>query len=138
MGRPRRLDVETDIARHLGPVLRQARKRRGLQSQEVAELLGITPQAVSVWETGKIVPVLGNLVRLCRLYRIRLSDLTEVISDAMTPTVKPDDIVQDAFADFDAGKSVRDLVIEYREDLPVVMGWHAKWKASKMEVSGGH
>lgn len=41
------------------------------------DVLGVTPQALSQYETGKSKPTADRLVRLCRLYEVELSELTD-------------------------------------------------------------
>lgn len=50
----------------LGRVLRAQRKRRGIKAHAVAEDVGTTEQAVSAWETGRVVPELRNLFTACQ------------------------------------------------------------------------
>lgn len=42
-----------------GDVLRQMRKALGLRAVELARLLGVTPETVSHWETGRATPARG-------------------------------------------------------------------------------
>lgn len=62
--------------------LRAARLRRfpDLSLRDVArdfsEVLGVTPQALSQYETGKSRPTPDRLARLCQLYGVELSELT--------------------------------------------------------------
>lgn len=43
-------------AKHLGDVLRELRERKGMSQSEVARYLGVSRQAVSMWEAGKNYP----------------------------------------------------------------------------------
>lgn len=52
--------------------LKRARERAGLTQREVADALGITPQAVSQYEGGKRVPRPAVLERMARLYGVSL------------------------------------------------------------------
>jgi transcriptional regulator with XRE-family HTH domain len=56
--------------------LEQIRKRGGIKSREVAQILDTTPQTVSRWQTGKSQPRSGILERLLLLEYVldRLSD----------------------------------------------------------------
>lgn len=54
-----------------GKKLRQLRGERTLQ--EVAEMIGITPQSVSDMELGKIRPSADNLARLCAVLGVEIS-----------------------------------------------------------------
>lgn len=44
-----------------------------------------------------------------------------------------DDEKADAFAAFDAGKSVRDVVAEFGLSFAQAVGWHQEWKRARME-----
>ena len=61
----------------LNEKLSKLRKGLGLSQEELAEMLGVSRQAVSKWETGQSAPDLVNLVRLCRLYGIPADELLE-------------------------------------------------------------
>ncbi len=43
----------------------QARKAKGFSQEELAELVGVSRQAVSKWETGEAMPDMEKLVALC-------------------------------------------------------------------------
>ena len=47
--------------------LKLARQRRGIQQQELAVWIGVTPKAVSRWELGKRVPITDRLESLSRV-----------------------------------------------------------------------
>ena len=50
--------------------IRMARKRRKLSQPALADLLGITPQAVSQWETGKTGPERQMITAVTKILRI--------------------------------------------------------------------
>ena len=52
-----------------------ARKAKGLSQETLAEILGISRQAVSKWETGESKPDLDNLISLCKVLGIGLEYL---------------------------------------------------------------
>jgi transcriptional regulator with XRE-family HTH domain len=45
-------------------LLRTARDRAGITQQELADLAGVTQQAISAYETGRKQPMLPTLIRL--------------------------------------------------------------------------
>ena len=53
--------------------LEKCRKQRSLSQWEVAEILNVTPQSVSKWETGRAIPSSKNLNRLAELYGVPVS-----------------------------------------------------------------
>lgn len=44
--------------------IRKLRKLRGFTQEELAELLHLTPQAISRWETGKTMPDAERIIDL--------------------------------------------------------------------------
>ena len=51
----------------LGTRIRDARQRRGLSQEKVAELVGVSRQAVAKWESGQSAPSTENLLRLAEV-----------------------------------------------------------------------
>lgn len=54
---------------HLGSVLRQARKARGLHQQDVASELGVNVKQVGRWENGENAPSSLTLIHMLRFFR---------------------------------------------------------------------
>ena len=61
----------------LGNHLFQARKKKGLSQEEVAEKLGISRQTVSKWETDETLPDIRQSKRLAVLYGVSLDELVD-------------------------------------------------------------
>lgn len=61
--------------------MRKERLERGLSIKEVASSLGVHPNAVSRWETGKAEPTSSNLLVLCRLYECTPEYLLDMTKD---------------------------------------------------------
>ena len=55
-----------DIAQRL----QELRKRAGYSQEQVAELLGLSRQAVSKWESGQGKPDVDNIVKLTEVYHV--------------------------------------------------------------------
>ena len=55
--------------------LLNARKRKGLSQEKLAEMLHVSRQAVSKWETGESMPDMDNLIRLREALGISLDAL---------------------------------------------------------------
>lgn len=55
--------------------LKEARKRKGLSQELVAEQLGISRQAVTKWELGQSKPSARNLQALAELYQVSAEEL---------------------------------------------------------------
>lgn len=50
--------------------IRDARIRRGLTATEVAEQIGVSPSAVSLWEGDRVRPRDENLTALCKVLKL--------------------------------------------------------------------
>lgn len=61
--------------------LTELRKKKGLSQEQLAELLGVSRQAVSKWERAEATPDLDNLILLSRLYEISLDELVKEESE---------------------------------------------------------
>ena len=70
------------------------RKRKGLSQEELAEVLGVSRQAVSKWERAESGPDMDNAIQLSRLYNISLDELFgnkpeyEIELDSMEPDLQ--------------------------------------------------
>ena len=54
----------------LGNRLAHLREKTGISQERLGELLGVTRQTVSSWETDKLLPKPENLRALCRCFRV--------------------------------------------------------------------
>lgn len=61
----------------IGRRIAQARKRAGLTQEQLAEQLGISPQAVSKWENGWNLPDLENMLLLAEKLNVPYSNLID-------------------------------------------------------------
>ncbi|MBQ8555465.1 MAG: helix-turn-helix domain-containing protein [Clostridia bacterium] len=62
---------------HTGKRLSLLRRRLGYSQAALAELLGVTAQAVSKWECGTTLPDIELLLMLSRLYHVSINSLLE-------------------------------------------------------------
>lgn len=60
--------------------IKNARKSAGKTQLEVAELLGVSVQAVSQWENGRTLPASGKLVQLAKFIGLHLQDKVDLQS----------------------------------------------------------
>ena len=60
---------------NIGKRIREARLRRKLSQEKLAEKLGVSFQAVSSWETGRFVPDADHLPALAKALDISLDSL---------------------------------------------------------------
>lgn len=56
------------------------RKANNLSQEKVAELVGVSRQAVSKWETGLSKPDTENLMKLSEIFHISIDELTKINS----------------------------------------------------------
>ena len=63
------------IRRSLGEALKAHRQNCGMTQEYVAEVLGVSRQAVSKWETGAAEPSTSNLLALAKLYGVDAGEL---------------------------------------------------------------
>ena len=59
----------------IGETIRKMRRARDITQEELAELLHITPQAVSRWETDATTPDIGSLIGLARIFDCSADDI---------------------------------------------------------------
>ena len=72
-------------ARKTGAMISQLRKDRDWTQARLADLVGVTPQAVSRWETGETFPDIGILAHIAQVFDVRMDDL--VYAGSIPPTV---------------------------------------------------
>ena len=67
----------------VGEKLLDLRKKKGLSQEEVANLLNVSRQTISKWETGESKPDFDKIVPICNLYEISTNYLLtdEVIEE---------------------------------------------------------
>ena len=66
---------------NLGNNLYNARKRRGLSQEEVAEKLGVSRQTISKWELNETLPDICQSKRLSNLYHLTMDELIDFDMD---------------------------------------------------------
>lgn len=59
----------------LSEKLKMYRTNKGLSQEKLAEMLGVSRQAVSKWEAGQTTPSSDNLIALAKLYDVSLDEL---------------------------------------------------------------
>ena len=72
----------TDIIDNVLPErLKFFRNKTQLTTADVGKLLNKTASTVTLWETGKALPSVETLLKICNLYKI--SDVNELIGDGV-------------------------------------------------------
>ena len=59
----------------LGEKISDLRKKNGISQEKLAELLGISRQAVTKWENKNANPDTENLIRLAEFFGVSLDEL---------------------------------------------------------------
>lgn len=59
----------------VGERLLELRKKKGLSQEEVSNILNVSRQTISKWETGESCPDFDKIVPLCELYEITPDEL---------------------------------------------------------------
>ncbi|MCM1533161.1 MAG: helix-turn-helix transcriptional regulator [Corallococcus sp.] len=59
----------------VGENIRSLRIKNGLSQDYIAELLGVSHQAVSRWENGLAVPSVDNIAELCEVFDVSFEQL---------------------------------------------------------------
>lgn len=67
--------MEAIMNDNIGAVIRKLRKERDITQEELAELLGVTSQAVSKWESGVGMPDISQLVPLANVFEVSMDTL---------------------------------------------------------------
>lgn len=74
-GRVATTSEETELAIRVGKAIAQRRIEANLTQEQVAEKLGIGPEAVSRMERGTVMPTVARLVRLAEILSCGADDL---------------------------------------------------------------
>ncbi len=59
----------------IGKKIRKERIKRNLTQDDLAEILFVTRQAISKWETGKSLPDQDVMLQLSNLFSISINDI---------------------------------------------------------------
>lgn len=62
----------------IGRYLCRLRTEKGYLQTDLAEILSVSPQAVSKWECGESLPDIQTLLELSKLYQININEILEV------------------------------------------------------------
>jgi transcriptional regulator with XRE-family HTH domain len=68
----------------LSEKIKEERNKMGYSQEKIAELVGVSRQAVTKWESGQSVPSMENLIALAGILEISLSELTSDVYAADT------------------------------------------------------
>lgn len=65
--------------------LRAAREKAGYKQEDIAGILGVTPQKISSFETGRTRVDVDTLVTLCKLYNVDANEIMGISLQEKTP-----------------------------------------------------
>ena len=60
---------------NLGERIAQLRRQAGLSQEQLGDLLGVSRQAVSKWESGASDPSTANLIAIAKLYGVSAEEI---------------------------------------------------------------
>ena len=69
------------MAQNMGEVIRFLRKERDLTQEELAEQIGVTPQAISKWENNTGLPDISQVVPLANFFGVSTDTLFDYCSE---------------------------------------------------------
>ena len=76
---------KNDHQKEIASKLRTAREKAGYKQEDIANILGVTPQKVSSFETGRTRVDVDTLVTLCKLYNVDANDIMGIAPPEKNP-----------------------------------------------------
>lgn len=85
-----------DNKKKLGLKIKELRKRKGLTQEQLAELIDMEQNSISVIESGRNFPTLGTLEKIAQILEVNLSDFFnyDYIDDIETIKASTKDIMR--------------------------------------------
>lgn len=74
----------------IGKRISEYRKKKNLKQDELAEILGVSPQAVSKWENDLSCPDIALLPELSRIFGVSIDELVAGKKDKPVVTILPE------------------------------------------------
>ena len=103
----------------LGARIAALRKERGLSQEGLGELVGVSRQAVSKWESDSALPDVNNCVALSKAFGITLSQLLELEEE---PSAPGGELTEEQLA------MVQAIAERYLASLPRPKSWRQRRK----------
>ena len=64
-------NIQTEVMNmDISERLQELRKKEGYSQEQVAEMLGLSRQAISNWESGQGKPEIDNIIKLTEIYHV--------------------------------------------------------------------
>ena len=85
-----------DNKKKLGLKIKELRKRKGLTQEQLAELINMEQNSISVIESGRNFPTVGTLEKIAQILEVNLSDFFnyDYIDDIETIKASTKDIIR--------------------------------------------
>lgn len=78
----------------IGDKLKEARLKKNMTQEEVAEKIFVSRQSISNWENNKTYPDIGNVIALSDLYDVSLDELLKGSENFMKHLEESTDLVK--------------------------------------------
>lgn len=116
----------------LGKKIRQLRFKAGMTQEQLAEQLGIGPQAVSKWENAVAMPDITTLPLLAEIFGITIDDLFDLTAEQRFNRIEhrldyEDDLPQDVFLEYEEflkGQAAEGPHQKRAAELIAYLYWH--------------
>lgn len=72
----------------VGEKLLELRKKKGLSQEEVSNILNVSRQTISKWETDSSTPDFDKIVPICELYEISANELLNITTNEKNNVLK--------------------------------------------------
>lgn len=73
-------NFENSTIEFYGEELLNFRKQKGLSQEELADKINVSRQSIHLWESGKIIPDIENIIRICNVLEITTDRISSGLS----------------------------------------------------------
>lgn len=116
----------------LGKKIRQLRFKAGLTQEQLAEKMGVGPQAVSKWENAAAMPDITALPKLAETFGVTIDDLFDLTAEQRLNRIEnrmdtEEELPQDVFREFEEFLKTQIASEQYKKratDLIAYLYWH--------------
>lgn len=82
-------NMQTEVMNmNLSERLQELRKKEGYSQEQVAEMLGLSRQAISKWESGQGKPEIDNIIKLTEIYHVSADYILSGTEKAPVPVAE--------------------------------------------------
>ena len=86
----------------IGTNIKRIRREKGITQEKLAELLGLTPSAVSQWETDRVLPDITQLPMLCSIFDVTSDEILGISNEGKMQEI--DRITDESYTLIDEGE----------------------------------